>query len=64
MTAVALEAGGKQVEETSAGPRGPGAWPWVAGVVVLALLLWGLTRLLDDPTPVVAEPVPAAAPAR
>jgi hypothetical protein len=52
------------VAETAAGPRGPGAWPWVAGVVVLALLLWGITRLLDDPAPVVAEPVPASAPAR
>jgi len=36
----------------------------VAGVIVLALLLWGITRLLDDPAPVVAEPVPAPAPRR
>ena len=44
--------------------RGPGAWPWFAGVLVLALLIWGLTRLLDDGAPVAAEPVPAhAAPA-
>ena len=40
--------------------RRPGAWPWIAGVLVLALLLWGLTRLLDDGAPVAAEPVPAA----
>ncbi|HET7461488.1 MAG TPA: hypothetical protein VFJ82_09565 [Longimicrobium sp.] len=43
----------------TAARRGPGAWPWVAGLIVLALLLWGITRLLDEPTPVVAEPVPA-----
>ena len=46
--------------------RSPGAWPWIAGVIVLALLLWGLTRLLDGGAPVAAEavsppPAPAAA---
>ena len=46
-------------------PRRPGAWPWIAGLIVLALLLWGLTRLLDDGAPLAAEavgapPAPAA----
>jgi hypothetical protein len=31
----------------------------MAGLLVLALLLWGITRLLNDPAPVAAEPVPA-----
>jgi hypothetical protein len=48
------------VADSATGPRGPGAWPWIAGLVVLALLLWGITRLLDEPAPVVTEPVPAA----
>jgi len=47
------------VAEPAARGRRPGAWPWIAGVLVLALLLWGLTRLLDDGAPVAAEPVPA-----
>lgn len=46
--------------DTAGERRGPGAWPWVAGLLVLALLLWGITRLLDDPAPVAAEPVPVA----
>ena len=52
--------------EPAAEARRPGAWPWFAGVIVLALLLWGLTRLLDGGAPVAAEPVappPATAPA-
>jgi hypothetical protein len=44
----------------AAEPRGPGAWPWIAGVIVLALAIWGLTRLLDSSPPLRAEPVPAA----
>lgn len=50
--------------DTTTRPRGPGAWPWIGGVIVLALLLWGITRLLDEPSPVVAEPTPAAPAAR
>ena len=46
--------------DTAVGRRGPGAWPWVAGLIVLALLLWGITRLLNDPAPVAADPVPVA----
>jgi hypothetical protein len=47
----------------AAGPRSPGAWPWIAGVMVLALAIWGLARLLDVSPRMAAEPVPAAAPA-
>src|SRR3954471_17331907 len=55
----------RQVAAAEAGPRRPGAWPWIAGLIVLALLLWGLTRLLDGGAPVAAEavgapPAPAA----
>lgn len=26
--------------------RAPGLWPWVAGLLVLALVVWGTTELL------------------
>jgi len=54
-----------EVAGTRAQPRRPGAWPWIAGLVVLALLIWGITSLLDDSGAVVEEassPAPAAAP--
>jgi hypothetical protein len=42
-------------------PRRPGAWPWIAGLIVLALLIWGLTRLLGgDDDVVVDQAVPPA----
>ena len=41
--------------------RGPGVWPWIAGLVVLALLVWGGMELLGgDPA---REPATAPAPA-
>lgn len=41
--------------------RRPGVWPWIAGLIVLGLLIWGLTSLLDgDDDVVVEESVPAA----
>lgn len=42
--------------------RGPGAWPWIAGIVLLALIVWGLTSLLDSGSDdvVVEEAVPTA----
>jgi len=46
-------------------PKRPGAWPWIAGLVVLALPIWGLTRVLGGDGDVVDEavpPAPAAAP--
>ncbi len=44
--------------------RRPGLWPWVAGVLVVAALVWLFTRLLrDDPGEDAVEsldrPVPA-----
>ncbi len=35
--------------------RGPGAWPWIAGILILALVVWGLTSLLDGGDDVVVE---------
>lgn len=52
--------------DTRAEPRRPGAWPWVAGLLVLALLIWGITRLLGagaDEAVEAAVPPPAPAPA-
>lgn len=44
--------------------RGPGVWPWIAGILILALLAWGITSLLGgDDDVVVEESVPSAAPA-
>lgn len=41
--------------------RRPGAWPWIAGLIVLALLIWGLTRLLGgDDDEIVDRAVPPA----
>lgn len=45
--------------------RGPGVWPWIAGVLILGLLVWGLTSLLDSGSDdVVVEESAPAAPAR
>ena len=41
-------------------PRRPGAWPWIAGLVVLALLIWGLTAVLGGDEDVVEQAVPPA----
>lgn len=48
------------VAEIRVEPRRPGAWPWIAGLVVLALLIWGLTRVLGGDDDVVEETVPPA----
>lgn len=37
--------------------RGPGIWPWVVGLVVLALVVWLLAEMLGDDEPVVADRV-------
>ena len=47
----------------TAHPARPGAWPWIGGLVVLALLLWGLTRVLGGDAGAEVErtvPPPAA----
>ncbi|HEX8695800.1 MAG TPA: hypothetical protein VF746_25515 [Longimicrobium sp.] len=52
--------------DTRAEPGRPGAWPWIGGLLVLALLIWGITRLLGaggDHAVEAAVPPPAAAPA-
>lgn len=28
--------------------KSPSVWPWVIGLLILALLVWGLTELLTD----------------
>jgi hypothetical protein len=43
--------------------RRPGIWPWIAGLVVLALLIWGLTQVLGGDDDVVVEQSDPAAPA-
>ncbi|HYJ78121.1 MAG TPA: hypothetical protein VEW03_00765 [Longimicrobiaceae bacterium] len=50
---------------STAEPARPGAWPWVGGLVVLALLLWGITRVLAGDGDEAAERAvpPAATPA-
>lgn len=38
--------------------KGPNVWPWIIGLVVLALLVWALMELLGSDEPeVVGEPV-------
>lgn len=38
-------------------------WPWILGLLVLALAIWGMVELLDDDEPEIAEVVaPAAVP--
>lgn len=41
--------------------RGPGVWPWILGLVVLALLVWGLLAFFDREPEV--EPAVIAQPA-
>lgn len=40
--------------------RAPGLWPWVAGLLVLSLVVWGATELLSRDA---AKELDAAAPA-
>ena len=44
--------------------KGPNIWPWIIGLIVLALLIWALMELFgrDEPEVVGEEPV-ATAPA-
>lgn len=44
--------------------KGPSVWPWVIGLLVLALLIWGLVEMFGDAgEPVVVEPVTDSLPA-
>lgn len=42
--------------------KGPSIWPWVIGLIVLALLIWALMELFgrSDPGVVEGEPVATA----
>lgn len=42
--------------------KGPSIWPWIIGLLLLGLLIWGLAELIDD-EPEVAAVTPAEAPA-
>ncbi|HEV2148691.1 MAG TPA: hypothetical protein VGR37_14905 [Longimicrobiaceae bacterium] len=37
--------------------RGPGIWPWILGLILLALVVWVLAEVLGDDDPVIAERV-------
>lgn len=37
--------------------KGPSIWPWIIGLIVLALLIWALTELFDDDDDLVTEPI-------
>jgi hypothetical protein len=41
------------VAEINVEPKAASVWPWVIGLLILALLVWALTELLTDE----AEPV-------
>lgn len=38
--------------------KGPSIWPWIIGLIILALLIWLLAEWLGDDDAVVEEPVP------
>lgn len=40
--------------------KGPSIWPWIIGLIILALLIWLLAEWLGDDDEVVETPVPAA----
>ena len=44
--------------------KGRNIWPWIVGLIVLALLIWALMELLrrNDPEAVEGEPVASAPP--
>jgi len=41
--------------------KGPNIWPWIIGLIVLALLVWGLMELFGRGDPEVVGKDPAAA---
>jgi hypothetical protein len=43
--------------------KGPSIWPWIVGLIVLALIIWALTQMFRDDTrttPVTPVDTPAA----
>lgn len=36
--------------------KGPSIWPWIIGLIVLALLIWALVELFEDDDAVVTDP--------
>lgn len=38
--------------------KGPGVWPWIIGLLVLALLIWGVMEMFGgDRNPVGSDPM-------
>lgn len=35
--------------------RGPSIWPWILGLLVLALVIWGVAEMVDEDEPQVTE---------
>jgi hypothetical protein len=62
--------GGESVAEIKVERKSPSVWPWIIGLLILALLVWGLTELMtgntdpvlpetaDSPAVQAAEPAP------
>jgi len=49
--------GGGSVADINVERKGPSIWPWIIGLIVLALLIWALVEMFGDRTqPVVADP--------
>ncbi|HEX7051985.1 MAG TPA: hypothetical protein VF188_17385, partial [Longimicrobiales bacterium] len=38
--------------------KGPSIWPWIIGLIVLALLIWAIAEMVDTEEPAVAEVEP------
>lgn len=44
--------------------KGPSIWPWIIGLLVLALLIWALVQLFEeDEAAIVEEPATVVLPA-
>ena len=36
--------------------KGPSIWPWIIGLIVLALLIWALVELFEDDRAAITDP--------
>lgn len=36
--------------------KGPSIWPWIIGLIALALLIWALVQLFEDDRAVTTDP--------